>query len=501
MFGTLAGISTTLGNFLSSLIVARLLGVDQAGTVAFAIWIVGLGTTMIGVGLPFTLARYMPELTARTDAEQAHGLAASLFRPFLAIAMLPTIAFCAYAVWLAFANPVAAANAGRTLQPLADPVICLLIGLNCTTLALADYARSYLRGLHAFGRVAQLTTTSGLGQIVALCVGSAVFGVRGAVAAYLIASLLPILVLTDLRGHRASPPKELTHRIARYARFRWASELLGFFVWSRMELFFLQIAWGVQAVGLFTVGLTLSNLAVQGPLMLTWALLPHFSEQHGRQDIASMRRVYATGTRLLAFLVFPACFGLAAVLPTLVPLLYGSAFAGSIPSAQVLVCAASISAVSAVGTNLVWALERSDIDFYAGVVGATLAVIGGLLLIGPFGELGAAFSRSVTQLAAVSVSSWFLTSRLGFAIPFRALLRLLASALLCGAAAHLCLMLIGGIAGLTLAIIIGAVVYFTAVRTLVALPKEDLERLRTALRATPWPIAQTAGPLASLILG
>ena len=203
----------------------------------------------------------------------------------------------------------------------------------------------------------------------------------------------------------------------------------------------------------------------------------------------------------MPFLIFPACFGLAAVLPTLLPLLYGQAFVGAIPAAQILICAASVSAVSAVGSNLVWALERSDVDFYASLVGASLSVIGGLLLIAPFGDMGAAVSRGITQAAAVGITSWFLASRLGFAIPIGALARLLGAALLCGSAAKLGLAAHDGALGLAIAIPAGAIVYLVAVRLSSALLPEDIERLRTAVRALPLPLARTAGPLAYFILG
>ena len=495
VFGTLAGVSTTLGNFLSSLVVSRLLGVDKAGSVALAVWAVWLGTTIINAGLPFTLARYLPEIGARDGDHAARQLAARLLRPFAALASLPALGGLAYAVWLIRRH-------GGATGPLQDPVICVLIGLNVSTQALGDYARSTLRGLHALDRVAKITGSMALVQIAALGVGSAAFGPRGAVAAYLLSSFVPLLVFRDLVGPVGPSHPETLRRMLRYTRFRWASDLLGFLVWSRIEILFLQLAWGVGAIGLFTVGMTLANLAVQGPLMLTWALLPQFAELHGRQDRDSIRRLYATGTRLLAFLVFPACFGLAALMPVLLPLLYGSAFAGAVPAAQLLVCAASVSAISSVGSNLVWGLERSDVDFYASLAGACLAVLGGVALIAPFGEMGAAVSRAITQTSAVAISSWFLAARLGFAIPIRALGRLLGSALLCGAVAHVAAAFVVGPIGLLLAIPAGAVAYLGAVRLSGALTPEDTARLRGALKtALPWQIARRAEPLALFILG
>ncbi|WP_131195617.1 lipopolysaccharide biosynthesis protein [Lichenihabitans psoromatis] len=500
LFGTIAGVSTTLGSFASSLIVARLLGVEATGAVAYVVWVVGVATTLTSLGLPFTLARYLPEMLGRGETQQAMRLAAYLFRPFLLASALPAIGFASYAGWLIVQHSDALAQFDPQ-TPLHDPMICGLVGLTCLAQALAEYARSYLRGMHAFSRVAKITSISMAAQLVALAIGSSLFGVRGAVGGYLCASLLPLLVLHEIWREPGKAAPDLKARIVTYARFRWASEILGFFIWSRIEVFFLQVFWGIQSIGLFTVGLTLANLAIQGPLMLTWGLLPHFSEQRGQNDVEAMRRVYATGTRLMAFLVFPACLGLAAVMPAVLTLLYGQAFAGAIPAATILVCAASISAVATVGTNLMWAMERSDVDFYVGLVGAVLSIAGGLLVIGHLGPMGAAYSRAATQLVAVGVSSWFLVRRLHFEIPIASLARLFAAAVLCAITARLCLDLVSGILGLLVAIGAGAATYLIAVRLLAALPPDDIARLRSVSRMMPGGLARAIDPAMRLILG
>jgi O-antigen/teichoic acid export membrane protein len=137
-------------------------------------------------------------------------------------------------------------------------------------------------------------------------------------------------------------------RASRYALYAWAGALSSAFVWSRAEVFFLNRSAGSAAVGLFSVGVTLANLASQGPMLLTAGLLPYFAQAFGKGALAEMREAYASATRVLAFLVFPACFGMAAVLPTLLPLLYGRPFAGALPAATILVIGAGIGSVASV---------------------------------------------------------------------------------------------------------------------------------------------------------
>ena len=206
----------------------------------------------------------------------------------------------------------------------------MLVGLACAFQTLAGFTYGRLRGEQRFDRLALVTIASLGCQLVGIAVGSSLLGVSGALAGYCAGSLLPAALA--LRGDKPGPAlsPELRGRIIRYSLYAWAAALSSTVVWSRAEVFFLQRSAGSAAVGLFSVGLTLANIAAQGPMLLTPALLPHFAQHFGRNASAEMRTTYATATRLLAFLVFPACFGFAAVMPAVLPMMYGSAFADTI---------------------------------------------------------------------------------------------------------------------------------------------------------------------------
>ena len=85
---TLAGASTALGAFLSVVVVARLLGPDGAGSVALAIWLIGTLVTICDLGLPMTVARFLPDLNARAQKDEATRFAPAFFLPLLATTAL-----------------------------------------------------------------------------------------------------------------------------------------------------------------------------------------------------------------------------------------------------------------------------------------------------------------------------------------------------------------------------------------------------------------------------
>jgi len=257
------------------------------------------------------------------------------------------------------------------------------------------------------------------------------------------------------------------------------------FVWSRAEFFFLEQSTGSVAVGLFAVALTLTNLVAQGPRLLTAALLPHFAESFGRGAIDEIQETCAVAMRLLAFLAFPACFGLAALLPSLVPLLYGSAFEGAVPAATVLLVPAAITAITSVGGSVVTAMDRSDYHFMVGATSAAMMIVMGFTVIPAFGVMGAAWARGGIQLITVGIGIWLIVTKLRIRLPLRALAKLFVAAALCGLAARVCLLTVGSTAALPVGIVAGTLTYAAAVRMLCALPARDCDRICRVCRPLP----------------
>jgi O-antigen/teichoic acid export membrane protein len=484
-FATLAGIGAAFGSFLSSVIIARILGLEGSGTVAFALWIATLIATVADLGVNASLMRYLPELTARGEPEQARHLTAFLFRPLALASLVALAAFALYAarLWVDDAIPEHGSDLASHWRE--QPIMWLLIGVSCTMQVLGSFAMGYLRGMQRFDRAASLTIITVVLHLGAVAAGSVAFGIVGALGGSCIGSIIPAAIALSLVHRDVHLSDELKRRVMRYARYAWAGGLASAFVWSRGEVFFLDRSWGSEAVGLFTVALTFSNLAVQGPMLLTGGLLPYFSESFGRNAIADIRDGYSAATRIMGFLVFPACFGLAAIMPAALPLIYGQAFVDAVPAAIVLVTASSFAAVASVGSNLVFGLDRSDFIFVAGWAGAALSILAGLTLIPMFGVMGASWARAAIQMAMVALGMWFIVRRLKCRTPLSDLARLLIAAALCAIAARGCIVFLPGIAALPVAILTGAIVYVAAIRLLRALPKNDVDRLQSFCRRLP----------------
>ncbi len=483
-FGVVAGLLSTLANFASTVIVARILGVEGTGAVAFAMWIVATSAIVADLGVSATLARFLPELTSRGQAGQACALAAFCLRPLVIAALLAGFGFVLYGLLVGLGS-----DAGQ------NGTVWFLIALCCAAQTGTGYMQGYLRGLQRFDLIARMAATATLLQLAIITAGSLAFGVTGALLGYSCGAMILPLLGIPLLPRTDALDREVRQRSIRYAAYIWGSAVAATFAWSRVELFFLQRFWGDAAVGLFTVGLTLSSLAIQGPVLLTAGLLPYFSQHFGGNRIAVLRDASATGTRLMALLVFPMCAGTAAIMPRLLPLIYGPAFSDAVPTAELLVAMAGFGAVSAVGSNVVNAMERADFMFISGIIGVFLSVLCGLTIIPAFGPFGAACARAGIQTCLIGFGSWFITRRLSCPIPFADLGRLLVAAVCSAVAARLCLFLIPGPVALFVAIPTDILVYMAAVRTIARVPSRDVERLRSVMNALPWRLGDFASPL------
>ena len=485
LFGTVAGLSTALAGILGSVIVAHALGVASSGRVAYALWLAMVTAAIADLGVQPTLARYLPELAASGQQQQIGALIAALRSPIVATAGISLAGFAAFAL----------------LQRESEGSYWVFVGLAAALQVLAGMTYGRLRGLQRFDIVARLSIAALLCQLTGIAVGAFGFGVSGALAGYCCGALIPAVLAWRPVNPEPALALGLRVRTRRYALYAWAAALSSTVVWSRAEVFFLQRSWGSAAVGLFSVGLTLANLAAQGPTLLTAAILPHFAQGFGKASIGEMHAAYAAATRVLAFLVLPAAFGMAAILPTALPIVYGQQFAPAVPATTVLVAAAGFSAISTVGASLVLAMDRSDFVFISGTVAAVLTVLTGLTVIPAFGLIGAAWARAAIQLSAIAFGSWFIVSRLRFPMPFRDLSKLLLAAALCGIAARISLAAVPGWPSLPTAIAVGAVIYVGCVRILAALPASDLERLRAMSRILPGQLASASGFMLWLLDG
>ena len=483
LHSSLAGASTALGSLLSVVVVARMLGPVGAGNVALGIWIVGTLVTVCDLGLPITIARFIPDLEARALDDEAGNFARAFFPAILLTTALGGAALAS--LWRL--APILEAHV--PILPFDDvvPTVWLALAVLFVLQAIGNYGLSQLRGAQQFDAAARLSAISLLIQLGGVAAGGYMYGVTGALVGYGGGSLLLALHTFAHIRPGARIERELRTRAWRFSLSSWGVGLIAAIVWSRTELAFLNHYRGAHEAGLYSAANTLATVATQAPLLMTGGLLALFSQLFAVGDKAGLKRAFASAVRFMSFLIFPACFGMAALAPALVPALFGSDFAEASDAAAVLVAAQAFGAVSTVSSALLFATERNYFLVRTGVAGAAAIVAAGVLVVPAYGLMGAVVARSLIQFSIVAASFIYLHRVLDCASPAGSVARIVGSAAGCAIAARAVVDIAPGPVGIAFAIVLGAGVYFALVRLTRALPDEDLGRLADiAGKAPAW---------------
>lgn len=477
VLGFASAASIALAGLIGNAITARILGPDKMGTLAYVVWCVTLTAAIATLGINAVQQRFIPILRSQDKDADAEGLVGTTTRWSVVASVVGAAGLFAYLYW-----------PGRSvLEAHSSTSAIVLIAVALTWLVIwrvADTYQFYLRGEQRFGELARLSLASSLLKLTVIALGAWFFGIPGAIVGYIAGNLLPASRIYQLLRLKPRLAPDLKHEVVRFALQNWAVAMIGYIVFGRTEIVFLERYTGLAAVGLFTVAVTLADMAAQLQGLLLSALLPRFSEQYGMGAKEEMQHLYRTTTALLVMLIAPLSLGLAAIAPVLVTLFFGSDFAGAASVASVLLIAEAISSFGVTTLFLIQSSGKAGALLITNGIGLVGTIGLGFLLIPRFGLMGAAYSRAIVQVSVVLMETWYVTRRLQIAPPYRALAAITFASVTAAAVAYFIVMTLGGVISLFVAIPAAVIVYLFVLSPFSVMSKLDpelIDRLVTRL--------------------
>jgi O-antigen/teichoic acid export membrane protein len=465
---------------LISVLTARYLRPDDMGRYAFLVWLAGLLAIVLSLGLPTTLTRYTAEAIGAGRAATAGALLKLIVGRQAMLALAATIATAGVAVLVP----------GPWRLPL------LLTALSVPLLVLHGSIAAFLSGLQSFGwqallGVAMLATQAGLFVLVAGFDG----GVAGLLLAHAVTNAAGLGVLAWLawgQGRRcgalpasATLDAEARTDVTRYARSASLLVVLDAVVWQRTEVAFLQALAPAAEVAFYALAFGIAAQVSRIPYQLSVVLFPSFPALVGEGRVTELAGLHATAMRYFVLLGAPLAVGLAVTGPSLIRLLYGSAYD---PAAVVLVIFALGSLVAfAAGASpaVVHAIKRQDQLLRQGLLAAAADVLLALALVPLAGALGAALASVLAQALGSVLAVRAAVRLAGAEVPAAALARITMAAFAMGVAAGMAALILGGAVGLVAAVLVGSAAYPLALRAFHALSAEDLDRVRALVEHLP----------------
>lgn len=422
-WSSLASIINLGGRLGVQIAIARLLGPEGFGSVAYIIFLVEIINAVTNLGLDKSMTRYLADLTGRDKPEQVHFLARWIYQRML----LLTVAGVLFGT-LIFS---------LSSQYNHHPGHLLLFALLLAVRNMQNANQAYLTGRQRYGALVKINTLNTLTLLAGIIIGSRYYGLNGALVGYLLAAAIPAAYSLKIFRHmprREGIPGELLGRLRRYAFHTWLAMAVSMVVETRMEIIFIEWFWNEHEVGMFTIGLTLTMLVRQTAVMFGNSFTPHFAQLYGSRENQRIGDTYYLATRLFALVLFPMAFGIAGLMPVLLPVIFGSDFAPAVPNAMVLAAGGALS-FSMIGSSLVYGMERSRFIAVFGSLTAVISVILSLLVIPAWGAWGAVWTRTGVQTGMVVIGLIYIARRLHYPIPVSELARTLLAAVICGATA------------------------------------------------------------------
>ena len=459
LINTAAGLTSLVAGFGASVIVARLLGVEGVGIVAYALWFMTLATLVSDFGMPQAALRFIAGDLEEGDSRS--GLFRTLTKRFVLTTTITAIAILGYASWLYIEHDNAA-----SLVWVATTVLFLSYAYSTMSLGASH-------GLGQFRRAARRTVTGCIIQPFAILLGALVLGPAGAILGHATRHLPQALALRNYLSKDASAAAPITPPVKQYARHNWLTGSISSILNSRVELAIIGWFFSFVEVGYYAIAMTMASLVTQLSTFLLANIVPYFGSLHDREDMTSLTLAYERSLRWLGIILAPICFGGAAIAPVLLPAVFGDAFAPAVGIAEILIAFSFVAGLELVASRMVLARQRSGALLKIAIACGAGCIVLMMAVIPFFGGLGAAWVKAAVSLAMLGAVLWYCRSRLDMPRVAGNILKVVCAGLLSAVAARLCIYWMPGLAGMSLGIVAGAVVYVASLLLLSVVPADE----------------------------
>jgi O-antigen/teichoic acid export membrane protein len=174
----------------------------------------------------------------------------------------------------------------------------------------------------------------------------------------------------------------------------------------RLDFLLVSVFTGPAVLGVYAVASKFAELLKVPPLALTYVLYPRYARLDQTAAAAQARRLLPRAGILTAAAIVP----LWVAATVLIPALYGPEFTGAISPAHIILVGLALEGVAAVITAFLYGIGRPGLNSWGMAAGLAVTVVLDVLLIPPFGAIGAATASAVayatSALAFVAFFRW-----------------------------------------------------------------------------------------------
>lgn len=442
----LSRIGVSIAGFVATIVLTRTLGQEQYGTYVVVLAVLAWVSIAGNLGISQAIRKRVSETT---DGNYVVAGAIAQF------ALFGVVATCLWLIHPYLNDFMGIAATGFILMMLAARLA-------------NGFVRTVLDGQHLVHVSSLLSPVErGFRSILQVILVIAGLGIAGALAGYVVAAILVVLI----GMYFVSVPKNLPstkefYRLKSYAQFSWLSRIKGQTFLS-MDTLILAVFVSNSLIAIYDVAWNLASLFAVFGESISRTLFPEMSKKASEGDsddeIAGLLRVSLAYSGLF---IIPGLLG-AALVGDVVLTIYGPGFDSGYHILLILTVAQLLYGYMGQFLSTINAVDRPDLTFYINLVFITVNLTLNVFLISQYGWYGAAAATTTSAGVGLVLGYYYANRIIEITLPTREITRQWISAGVMAVVVLVSRFVLGDSLPLVVAFVgIGIAVYFLVLLTL-----------------------------------
>lgn len=391
-------------------IIARLMTKTEMGVYVTLSLVFALAQMAASFALPSAAVKFIAELLGKNDHKGAAGVAFQILR----LTGVGSILFGA--IVFLFSTQICYLLTRTTVYV----EVFKILALDLVFAGVLPSLNGIMVGLQKMKELAGLNilayVVSKVLSIVFLLLN---LGLWGVILGWLIGDLCGFLMFSGYILRNFGKPS-FSFGLKRILGFSWPIYLSSWvsfgYNWFDRALLLAYVP--LADVGVYNVAVTAFMVMASIPSAISTALFPQYSELQGRDGTRGLEKAVRTASRYVSFVVVPLAVGLAATARPAISFFAGRAYEmGALPLA-ILSLFGAATFIGVALSDIFSITERTKVSALLTLIGVSISVFLGVLLLPSIGVLGAAILRGVAMVLGLVLMLVVLKGMKLFAVGF-----------------------------------------------------------------------------------
>jgi O-antigen/teichoic acid export membrane protein len=440
--------------------------VSDFGTVSIMALVLALLQSIIPLGLPSAIAKFLPELVGKYGLATAKGVSIKGFKIGIILSISGSL------LCFLFAPQLSGLFFGTSLG---GAVYFRLIAIDSFVVNLAMFVSQNLTGLKKFKEYSIINGITNVGRTI----GSIFFlliglGITGIIFAWILFDILGLLLTVfacrDMIFGRA--PDFPLGTMIKYSTPLYGSNIL-VFLQSTIDKYVVFGLAGSAALGLYTPAIAAVTYILVVPNSIVGVTFPKMCEAYGRGCFDEISRLSYLLSKYVSVVYVPLALGLSSVAFPMIELFAGSRYSAGAPTLAIVSAVSALVCFGAILNIVIMSINKTSILFASNFLSIISGAIVSFLLVPYLGATGAGIGRTSLLIVQFLVPLIYLCRIKNCRLNWNILLKSLVASLVMAFGVLVVESLVASKYLLPLYLIVGAAIYLIMVRSLKMLNKED----------------------------